>query len=41
MLSDFTPIVHKLDGRTIRVWAVADVMPNGKLAVVVDTSEIH
>lgn len=25
MISDFTPIVHKLDGRTIRVWAVADV----------------
>lgn len=25
MLDDFTPIVHKLDGRTIRVWAVADV----------------
>lgn len=25
MLSDFTPIVHKLDGRTIKVWAVADV----------------
>lgn len=25
MISDFTPIVHKLDGRTIRIWAVADV----------------
>lgn len=25
MISDFTPIVHKLDGRTIKVWAVADV----------------
>ena len=25
MLSDFTPIVHHLDGRTIKVWAVADV----------------
>ncbi len=25
MVDDFTPIVHKLDGRTIRVWAVADV----------------
>lgn len=25
MISDFTPIVHRLDGRTIRVWAVADV----------------
>ena len=25
MLDDFTPIVHRLDGRTIRVWAVADV----------------
>lgn len=25
MISDFTPIVHKLDGRTVRVWAVADV----------------
>ena len=25
MLDDFKPIVHKLDGRTIRVWAVADV----------------
>jgi len=25
MLSDFQPIVHKLDGRTIKVWAVADV----------------
>ena len=25
MISDFTPIVHKLEGRTIRIWAVADV----------------
>ena len=25
MLDDFTPIVHELPGRTIRVWAVADV----------------
>ena len=25
MLDDFTPIVHKLDGRTIKVWAIADV----------------
>ena len=25
MISDFTPIVHTLEGRTIRVWAVADV----------------
>ena len=25
MLSDFTPIIHRLDGRTIKVWAVADV----------------
>ena len=25
MLDDFQPIVHRLDGRTIRVWAVADV----------------
>lgn len=25
MLDDFVPIIHKLDGRTIRVWAVADV----------------
>ena len=25
MLDDFTPIVHELEGRTIRVWAVADV----------------
>lgn len=25
MLDDFTPIIHQLDGRTIKVWAVADV----------------
>lgn len=25
MISDFVPIVHELDGRTVRVWAVADV----------------
>ena len=25
MIDDFTPIVHRLPGRTIRVWAVADV----------------
>ena len=25
MISDFTPIVHTLDGRQIKVWAVADV----------------
>lgn len=25
MISDFTPIIHKLDGRTVKVWAVADV----------------
>lgn len=25
MISDFTPIVHELPGRTIKVWAVADV----------------
>ena len=25
MLDDFTPIIHKLDGRTIKVWAIADV----------------
>ena len=25
MLDDFQPIIHKLDGRTIKVWAVADV----------------
>lgn len=25
MISDFTPIVHTLPGRTIKVWAVADV----------------
>ena len=25
MISDFQPIIHELDGRTIRVWAVSDV----------------
>lgn len=25
MLDDFTPIVHRLDGRTVKVWAIADV----------------
>lgn len=25
MLDDFTPIIHRLDGRTVRLWAVADV----------------
>ena len=25
MLDDFTPIIHELPGRTIKVWAVADV----------------
>lgn len=25
MLDDFTPIIHRLEGRTIKVWAVADV----------------
>ena len=25
MLDDFQPIIHHLDGRTIRIWAVADV----------------
>lgn len=25
MISDFTPVIHQLDGRTIRVWAIADV----------------
>ena len=25
MLDDFTPIIHKLDGRTIRIYAIADV----------------
>ena len=24
MMDDFTPIIHRLDGRTIRVWACAD-----------------
>lgn len=25
MISDFVPLIHRLDGRTIKVWAVADV----------------
>lgn len=25
MIGDFTPIIHRLDGRTVKVWAVADV----------------
>ena len=25
MLDDFTPIIHRLAGRTIRIWAIADV----------------
>ena len=25
MIDDFVPIIHKLDGRTVRLWAVADV----------------
>ena len=25
MLDDFTPIIHRLEGRTIRVWPIADV----------------
>ena len=25
MLDDFTPIIHNLDGRTIKIWAIADV----------------
>lgn len=25
MISDFTPIIHRLEGRTVKVWAVADV----------------
>lgn len=25
MIDDFTPIIHRLEGRTIKVWAVADV----------------
>lgn len=25
MISDFTPIIHRLPGRTIRIWPVADV----------------
>ena len=32
MISDFTPIVHTLEGRTIRVWAVADVHIGAKEA---------
>ena len=32
MLSDFTPIIHELPGRTIRVWAVADVHIGAKEA---------
>lgn len=36
MLDDFTPIVHELDGRTIRVWAVADVHIGAKEANVAE-----
>lgn len=25
MISDFVPLIHRLDGRTVKVWAVADV----------------
>ena len=25
MISDFVPIIHRLDGRTIKIWAIADV----------------
>lgn len=32
MLDDFTPIVHALDGRTIKVWAIADVHIGAKEA---------
>lgn len=32
MLDDFTPIIHELPGRTIRVWAVADVHIGAKEA---------
>lgn len=32
MIDDFIPIVHELDGRTIRVWAVADVHIGAKQA---------
>lgn len=35
MLDDFTPIIHRLEGRTIKVWAVADVhigYPNANVA---------
>ena len=35
MLSDFTPIIHRLDGRTIKVYAIADVHigdPNANIA---------
>lgn len=39
MLDDFTPIIHKLDGRTIKVWAVADVHIGAKNADVSGFSE--
>ena len=32
MLDDFTPIVHRLPGRTVKVWAVADVHIGAKEA---------
>ena len=32
MLDDFTPIIHHLDGRTIKVWAVGDVHIGSKSA---------
>ena len=32
MLDDFTPVLHKLPGRTIKVWAVADVHIGAKEA---------
>lgn len=32
MLDDFTPIVHQLEGRTIKVWAVGDVHIGAKEA---------
>ena len=32
MLDDFTPIIHRLDGRTIKVWAIADVHIGAKEA---------
>lgn len=25
MMSDYAPIIHRLDGRTIKIWAIADV----------------